>query len=135
MKFWSSQRIQKLGLPLVVVALFSLLGGHYATVQTVAWATMLWSYSQEERSFLAGVEKTFSGKAPCEMCTAVKTSREKEEREVPAPLKVEKKAEAPIAFRRITLPLPGSVFARLEQPSAVRLVSRAEAPPAPVPLG
>jgi hypothetical protein len=81
-----------IGLPLLVAALFSMLGGTYGTVQLVAWSTMIWKYSAEERSLLAGAEKTFSGEAPCHLCKAVKEEREKEEKK-PATVKVEKKAE------------------------------------------
>jgi hypothetical protein len=117
----------------MVAALFSLLGGHYALLQSVAWSQMLWNYSREERSLLAGAEKTFGGEAPCDMCKAVKKSKEKEE-QAPPILKVEKKAEALASLKWTELPVPAGAFAPRLGEAVQRLVGRTDAPAAPVPL-
>ena len=126
--------MRALGLPMMALALLSMLGGHYAIVQTMAWATMLWSYSQEGKSLLAGAEKTFSGEAPCPRCRAVKSSREREEQKAPTTVKVEKKSEVTFAFREITAPLPPSAFLHRSPVDCLLPASWEIAPPTPVPL-
>ena len=48
-----------------------LLGGPIAILQTVAWASMLVSYSVED-GLLQGVTDTFSGERPCGLCLQVR---------------------------------------------------------------
>lgn len=77
------------------LAMFSIAGGHWAILQTVAWAQMIRDYSQEG-GLASGVVQTFSGERPCGMCKSIEKNREKEEK-APASLKVNKKAEVFIA--------------------------------------
>lgn len=127
-----SQHLRRIGLPLSALALFCMLGGHFAAVQVVAWSTMLWTYSKEEKSLAAGAEKTFSGKAPCPMCQAVKAGREKEQK-APVSVKAEKKAEifvkqeSPWVFSPASRHAP--ISAEIFQPYSSLVV----APPGPVP--
>lgn len=51
-----------------------LAGGPLAVLQVVAWGGMLVSYSQEN-GFRKGVEDTFSGEKPCEMCRKISAAR------------------------------------------------------------
>jgi hypothetical protein len=121
-----------LGLPLVYLTLFSLAGGHWAVLQTIAWAKMLRDYS-ESGSIAMAVEKTFGGKYPCSLCLKVEEGRQKE-KESPATVKLDKKAEiffvtAPAtveepAFRPFSYLIPGDL------PSS----SRSDPPPAPIPI-
>jgi hypothetical protein len=74
----------------VIGALLVSLGGHLVLLQTVAWSTMLLSYSQNA-SLKEAAKKTFDGDHPCPLCKAVKESR-KEEKKLPM-FKAESKKE------------------------------------------
>ena len=54
-----------------------LTGGHYGMLQCVAWAGMLWSYS-EEGGLLKAAEDTFSGGKPCCLCEAIAEAKQGE---------------------------------------------------------
>jgi hypothetical protein len=61
------------------VLIFLLCGGPMASMQVVAWSSMLWSYSQTY-GFEEAVSMTFSGEKPCSLCLAIqKTQREHEQ--------------------------------------------------------
>jgi hypothetical protein len=59
----------------VVLALFLALEGHIIVLQAVAWGGMLAAYSQDS-SIEVGIEKTFDGKHPCELCSAIHKVRQ-----------------------------------------------------------
>jgi hypothetical protein len=83
---------------LIVVALASSIGLHWAFLQTVAWAGMIVSYAQES-PLTEAVVKTFDGQHPCKLCKQIekgKGSEKKSEYEFKAS-KV-KFAYAPAAF-------------------------------------
>ena len=80
--------LHKLGLPLMCLAMFSILGGHLAVLQGAAWTGMLWSYSRDA-TFTEAAEKTFSGDYPCRLCKKVAETRRQEEK-TPVAFKVEK---------------------------------------------
>lgn len=93
---------------------------------------MVWDYSQQEGSVLAGAQKTFSGKAPCSMCKNIAAAKQKEEK-APATLKVDKKAEVFLVTFGGGIPLPSA------RPGVFRtfhddFFTRTEAPPVPVPI-
>jgi hypothetical protein len=130
--FQPSKLVKALGLPFVCLAMFSIAGGHWAILQSVAWGQLLWTYSQEEGSVVTGAEKTFSGEYPCEMCRKV-AEGQKQEQKAPATLKVDKKAEKSlVAFSRFPLPPDVSDFVFHLVPC--EFSARAEAPPVPVPI-
>ena len=117
----------------ITVALFLLAGGHWGAMQTMAWAGMLWNYTQADGSLFSGVKKTFDGEHPCTTCDSIKTAKEKEQSK-PVTLVSAKKIESLPAPMRAALPLPDCrefVFS-----AAVELspVARAEEPPVPVPI-
>jgi len=120
------------GYPLLFLAMFSIAGGHWAVLQSVAWTGMLIEYSQSS-SLRAAVIKTFGGKAPCQMCRTIEEGRQKETK-LPATLKADKKCDkffsAPVAFLEVPAPVPFS-YPPVSNESAS---SRASSPPAPVPL-
>lgn len=62
---------------LAFLATFLLSGGHWAALQSIAWTGMVWNYSQEA-GLLGGLEKTFSGEAPCHLCKTIGEARESE---------------------------------------------------------
>ncbi|HEX8311856.1 MAG TPA: hypothetical protein VF614_11095 [Chthoniobacteraceae bacterium] len=55
---------------LLIAALCAATGVHWVAVQSVAWATMLVTYSAEEQ-FGTAVAKTFDGEHPCDLCKLV----------------------------------------------------------------
>jgi hypothetical protein len=77
------------GMLLICLTLFALAGGHWAVLQTIAWAQMLRDYSKNV-TIAEAIVRTFSGGSPCGMCTKITTERQKEEK-APAIVKLEKK--------------------------------------------
>jgi hypothetical protein len=73
---------QRLGLVLALFALLQITGGHWAIMQTSAWVGMLVNYSRTE-SFEVAAAKTFDGKHPCAVCTAVEQGKKHEEKQTP----------------------------------------------------
>lgn len=115
---------------MMFLAMFSIAGGHWAILQTVAWAQMISDYSQEG-GLASGVAQTFSGERPCGMCRSIEKNRQKEER-APASLKVNKKAEVFVTSVTESLrPPQARVFSYLSSETA--FPSRAFPPPVPVP--
>jgi hypothetical protein len=55
---------------LAILAALQILGGHWMVVQSVAWMGMLMEYSQSG-TWEEAVSKTFDGKHPCKLCSAV----------------------------------------------------------------
>jgi hypothetical protein len=113
---------------MLVAALFFAIGGHWALLQTVAWASMIVEYSHSA-PVAEAVEKTFDGRHPCPICKEIQKNQQSE-----------KKHEALQLVKKIELfdePMTQFVF-----PSAVSLsltisdslvVARADAPPLPPP--
>ncbi len=62
---------------LAFVAVFQIMGGHWVVLQSYAWAKMAVEYSKTA-GFLKGVEKTFDGEHPCDMCKHVQKGTQKE---------------------------------------------------------
>jgi hypothetical protein len=55
---------------LCFAAVFQLLGGHWAILQTAAWVGMIIEYSAND-GLQAGLAKTFDGEHPCELCKSI----------------------------------------------------------------
>ena len=131
MNFTGRRRI--FGHMAAAVAMFFVAGGHWGALQTVAWAGMLWNYTQADGSLLTGVKKTFDGEHPCTMCTSIKTAKEKE-RTSPVTVVALKKLEAfPAPLRAVLPPRDCREFV-FPDAADVRPVARADAPPVPVPI-
>jgi hypothetical protein len=64
---------------LLIAALFLAIGGHWAVLQTVAWATMIVDYSRDG-ALTEAVQKTFDGRHPCQICTEIQKSRQSEKK-------------------------------------------------------
>jgi hypothetical protein len=73
------------------VAIFIVIGGHWAVLQGIAWSRMVVDYTDHTRSLVTGVERTFSGKYPCAMCCKIAEERQKQEK-TPQVQETEKKA-------------------------------------------
>jgi hypothetical protein len=120
------------GYPLIFLAMFSIAGGHWAVLQTVAWTGMAIEYSRDS-SLAAALTKTFSGKAPCKMCKTIEAGKEKESR-LPATVKADKKIDKFLArsVRAVLLP-PEEKYSYppvFDEAASARPAS----PPAPVPI-
>src|SRR5688572_3519270 len=74
----------------VAAALVVAVGGHWAVLQSVAWVSMVVTYSQTD-SWDVALQKTFSGEKPCKLCLAVKEGKQQEQKQ--SVLKVETKLD------------------------------------------
>ena len=117
----------------VGMALFLLAGGHWGAMQTMAWAGMLWNYTQADGSLVSSVKKTFDGEHPCAMCTSIKVAKEKE-RTVPVTVVALKKIESLPAPTCAALPPRDCREFVFPAAADVVIVARADAPPVPVPI-
>ena len=70
--------LRRLGLVLAALAFFSIAGGHWAVLQTIAWAGMLRDYTQKSGSVALAVEQTFDGAHPCELCLQIASAKQQE---------------------------------------------------------
>lgn len=75
-----SQPLRFLGALFGLIAVLAAGGGHWAVLQTFAWARMLVEYSAQA-SFADAVEMTFNGKHPCPMCLKIEKARKQERRQ------------------------------------------------------
>ena len=124
-------RPRLLGICLLGLAMFSVAGGHWAVLQTVAWAQMLRDYSKDA-TMVEAVEKTFSGEAPCSMCKLITKARQQEEK-APATVKVDKKAEVFVTASKELLPLRVSTSFSYPSMNLLDGPVRFDSPPIPVP--
>lgn len=60
----------RLRLLICAALLFALTDGHWAVIQSIAWARMIQQYS-ESTSLAEAVRDTFSGQKPCSMCEQI----------------------------------------------------------------
>lgn len=126
-------RLRFVGHAVAAVAMFFVAGGHWGALQTVAWAGMLWNYTQSDGSLLSGVKKTFDGEHPCRMCKSIKVAKEKE-RAIPVAFVSLKKIESLPAPACAALPPRGCREFVFPSAADVRPSARADAPPVPVPI-
>ena len=117
----------------IAAALFLLAGGHWGAMQTMAWAGMLWNYTQADGSLLSGVKKTFDGEHPCTLCKSIKTAK-KTEQSKPVTLVATKKIETFPAPLCAALPPRGCRDFVFPVCPMVNPGLRADAPPVPVPI-
>ena len=126
---------RKLGLVCAALAFFSIAGGHWAVLQSVAWVEMLHSYSQHSGSMAVAFEKTFDGQHPCELCQQIQAGKAKERRE--SPTAPSTKDDAKVKALLVDSVLPA--FARTTEEISFRRAvfapgsRRAERPPTPPP--
>jgi hypothetical protein len=118
-------------MPLVCSALLALAGGHWAVLQTIAWAQMLRDYSKNA-PITEAIVKTFSGRSPCGMCRKISEERQKEER-APAAAKFYKKAEVFLVAMCDAPTRPESEDYSYFNRGESAPIDWSEAPPVPVP--
>lgn len=99
----------------------------------MAWANMIWTYTTQDGSVLAGAKKTFDGEHPCNMCDSIKEAK-KQEKKAPEILSATKKIEL-FAFEDANL-LPAPISASFQFPLSRNLSaeSRPYSPATPVPI-
>ena len=126
---------RKLGLVCAALAVFSLAGGHWAALQTVAWAEMLHDYSQHNGSLAVAVEQTFDGQHPCELCQQIQAARAKEHKETSTTPGTKDDAKVKALLVDSVLPRFARTIEDASYPPAVfaSSASRAEQPPTPPP--
>jgi hypothetical protein len=121
---------RRLGQLLVVLTLVASLGGHWAMLQTVAWAGML-ARNLQRTNLAQAVSDTFDGNHPCAMCKAIKAGRETEQQQEQQQIKPGLKLELGLAQPPASLTL-----ARAREwvaPSDASLTIHREGPPKPRP--
>ena len=126
---------RKLGLVCAALAFFSIAGGHWAVLQSVAWVEMLHSYSQRSGSVAVAVEQTFDGQHPCELCQQIQAGKAKEHKESPTAPATKDDAKVKAMVANSVLPSLARTAAAISFPRAAFAPgsSRAEPPPTPPP--
>jgi hypothetical protein len=79
----------RVGHVLLILALLGATGGHWALLQTFAWANMLAANLQTD-SARDAIAKTFDGGHPCKMCKGIAAGKQ-----------AEKKAELPLQIKKM----------------------------------
>lgn len=120
------------GYALLFFAMFSIAGGHWAVLQTVAWTGMIIEYSQTS-SVGEAIAKTFGGRAPCDLCLAIDAEKKKESR-LPATVKADQQIDKFLIRTQQAVPLPPET--KFSYPPLLQVVAstRPTSPPAPVPI-
>ena len=122
--------LARFGKFLVVVALVTTTGLHWAVLQSVAWTTML-ADNLRTQSLTEAVTHTFDGNHPCCLCKAIAAGRKSEQKkEFTAPLQ---KLEFPPVKENFVLIAPSS-FQLLPQANTFA-DSLTQKPPTPPPRG
>lgn len=127
-QYYSGTVLLRFGKWLVVVVLVCATGGHWAALQSAAWAGMIFSYSQTD-SLSVALEKTFSGQHPCKLCKVVEEGKKSERQE--QFLRPEIKFDLFCAKRRLGVEPP--VLAPLDGRPSVMAAGRFEEPLLPPP--
>ncbi len=120
------------GLPLMALALFTILGGHWLVLQGVAWSQMMRDYRLSEGSLRAAVVKTFSGEAPCDLCERITEGRRQQEQQ-PATLQLQMKFEMLALATLPCAPTPRVGARTYPTDPQGRLPRLTQEPPLPVP--
>ena len=126
---------RKLGLVCAALAFFSIAGGQWAVLQSVAWAEMLHRYSQQTGSVAVAVEQTFDGQHPCELCQEIQVAKAKEHKESPTAPTTKDDAKVKASLSNSALSASARTVEAISFPRAVFAPgsSRAEQPPTPPP--
>ncbi len=126
---------RQLGLFCAALALFTMAGGQWAVVQSVAWAGMLRDYTQRTGSVAVAVEQTFDGQHPCALCQQIQTAKAREHKEAPvAPTQRDDvQAKALLAATTVSPFVPTAQVATLPCAGPACGPSRTEQPPTPPP--
>jgi hypothetical protein len=119
---------QRLGHALTLLAVLTVMGLHWAVLQSVAWERML-AENLGRTPLFAALQETFDGKHPCALCKAIAVGKNSEQKKDIArqhgklefpPQQAVPQPSAPASFQLL---IPGDTFAD----------SFATAPPVPPP--
>ena len=72
---------RRFGTLFCLLAVFQVLGGPLAALQTIAWVRMAVTYSHDD-GVGAGIAKTFDGQHMCSLCIAIAKKREGEQKDL-----------------------------------------------------
>lgn len=75
----SSPVLRRLAQLLIVLALTASIGGHWALLQTVAWAGML-ATNLQRTTVVQAVSETFDGEHPCALCKGIAAGKKSEQK-------------------------------------------------------
>ena len=97
-------------------------------LQSVAWAEMLYNYTERSGSVAVAVVQTFDGQHPCELCQQIQMAKAEEHKEAPSvPAKRDDaKVKALLAYSFLRPFVPTAQKAVI--PSAVPACGRGAAP-------
>ncbi|MDE1170681.1 MAG: hypothetical protein PW734_05650 [Verrucomicrobium sp.] len=130
---YSRAVLRRFGFTFAFLALFVLAGGHWAVLQSVAWARMVVEYSHEG-GLERGVAQTFDGAHLCPLCMKVQQAKKAEEKAPADFADAKKKADSfPLSLDGVSPAVPGTAFA-WPRGAAVAAAVRANRPPVPPPL-
>ncbi len=105
--FAAGQRLRKIASFSISLALFLVIGGPWAVLQTVAWTKVIVDYSHGA-SVVEAVAKTFDGDHPCNLCKKISKVRQGEQKSPPVILQTKK--EGPfLAVKTVHLAEPTSI--------------------------
>ncbi len=122
--------MQRFVIKLAAFALVLNLGLHWFVLQTIAWGSMLVTYSQTA-TLTEAVEKTFNGKNPCSICKLVQEGNAEQQKEQKTQLNSITGLELGTVWADNTFIFEGTM---LPPPSLTPLYrSRSDAPPTPRP--
>jgi hypothetical protein len=82
-------------------------GGHWAVLQSIAWARMLVEFSRDY-PLPEAIKRTFDGRHPCRMCCRIQEGRQQEQQQPPI-VKWDKQPEFVLDPRLAGAPSPPSM--------------------------
>jgi len=112
--------------------MFSVIGGHWGVLQTVAWTGMMIENVQVSPLTVA-IRETFSGEKPCHLCHIVQEGREQEQH-LPTALAADKKSDKFLKFALCSINPPSPCDFSYPPISDCRPPSRPLDPPFHVPI-
>jgi hypothetical protein len=117
-----------------VLLMLVLVNGHSGALQAMAWARMLWTYSQQTESFVVAAKQTVDGEHPCRMCHSIKEAKGKEK---DSPMVLATAKNIKLFAGETGNPLPERVWWRFEFPGLMdeRREARFAEPQGKVPIG
>jgi hypothetical protein len=99
------------GKTLVVMALVLSTGLHWATLQTVAWTTML-ADNLCNQSFTTAISQTFDGQHLCPLCRAIAAGKKAEKKSEAVAFKLKLEFPPLAGHFQMFSPVPVSAFSR-----------------------
>jgi hypothetical protein len=120
--------VSKFGRAVLIIALSVSIGGHWAALQSFAWASMLVEYSQRA-SVAKAIAQTFDGQHPCALCKQIVTGQHTPVKKGSLPTKA--KSDLLCTTRTIVLLRPSRDADFFELALTIR--QRFYSPPAPPP--